>query len=88
MPQHGLADYLRSLSVRTNQIIKVCSDPNTREKLEAICFELTEKAEALEISVYCRPGISTVPQGHHTIAMTVTSRGGTARWCYGLMLAS
>ena len=49
MPQHGLADYLRSLSVRTNQIIKVCSDPNTREKLEAICFELTEKAEALEI---------------------------------------
>ena len=49
MPQHGLADYLRSLSVRANQIIKVCSDPNTREKLKAICFELTEKAEGLEI---------------------------------------
>lgn len=49
MPQHGLADYLRSLSVRTNQILKACSDAGTREKLEIICAELTAKAEALEM---------------------------------------
>jgi hypothetical protein len=47
--QIGIAAYLRNLSVRSNRIAVNCADdPKTRQEIEKICAELTDKAEAIE----------------------------------------
>ena len=46
--QIGIAAYFRNISVRSNRIAKGCSDPKTKQELQKICAELTEKAEAVE----------------------------------------
>jgi hypothetical protein len=47
--QIGIAAYLRNLSVRSNRIAVNCAgDSKTRQELEKICAELTDKAETIE----------------------------------------
>jgi hypothetical protein len=46
--QIGIAAYLRNLAVRCNRVAHHCPDAPTRQALEAISTELTEKAEGLE----------------------------------------
>lgn len=46
--QIGISAYLRNLSVRSQRVAKSCTDPQTKDAIEAVCAELTDKAEALE----------------------------------------
>ncbi|MFZ0845670.1 MAG: hypothetical protein WAM62_07745 [Pseudolabrys sp.] len=48
--QIGIAAYLRNLAIRCNKIARDCSEPRTREALASISTELTDKAEALELT--------------------------------------
>ncbi len=48
--QIEIAAYLRNLAIRCNKIARDCSEPRTREALASISTELTDKAEALELT--------------------------------------
>jgi len=46
--QIGISAYFKNLFVRSQRIAKSCTDPKTKDAIETVCAELTEKAEAIE----------------------------------------
>jgi|BarGraIncu00222A_1022003.scaffolds.fasta_scaffold50071_2 hypothetical protein len=46
--QIGIAAYFRNVAVRCSRLANSCKDSDTKEGIEALARELTEKAEALE----------------------------------------